>query len=85
MGMISRVRALFRRNKLAADLEEELRYHLSRLEELKQAEGLSSEEAHLAARRRFGNLTQLNEKMREIDLITPVETVLQDLRFAVRT
>ncbi|MBV9677756.1 MAG: ABC transporter permease [Acidobacteriaceae bacterium] len=83
--MISRVRALFRRNKLAADLEEELHYHLSRLEELKQAEGLSSEEAHLAARQRFGNVTQLKEKIWDIDLITPAETVLQDLRFAVRT
>src|SRR5258705_7241833 len=84
MGMIHKIRALFHRDRLAAEHDEELRYHLSRLEELKGAEGLSADEARLAAKRHFGNATRLKEKMRDIDLVTFLETVFLDLRFAVR-
>lgn len=82
MSWIGRTWALFRRDQHAAEIDEELRYHLARLEERKSAEGLAREEASRSARRQFGNLTLLKESVREIDLFTFLESVAQDIRFA---
>jgi predicted permease len=84
VGLIRRVRALFRRDKLAADLDEELRYHLAMREELNRQAGMPRDEARSAAQRSFGNTTLLTESMREVDLLVFLETVLQDIRFAAR-
>jgi putative ABC transport system permease protein len=84
VGLIRRVRTLFRRDKLAADLDEELRFHLAMREELNQQEGMPQPEARSAARRSFGNTTLLKERAREENLLVFVETVLQDVRFAAR-
>src|SRR5579863_9998458 len=84
MGLIRRVRDLFRHEKLSAELEEELEFHLAMREQLNAKEGMAPTEARAAARRRFGNVPRLKERMREIDLFTLPETVWQDTRFAVR-
>src|SRR5579862_2681665 len=84
MGLIRRVRDLFRREKLAAELEEELEFHLAMREQLNAKQGMSQMEARRDARRRFGNVTRLKEMMSEIDLSTLPETVWQDTRFATR-
>ena len=56
MAWISRLRALFRRNKLASDdLDEELAFHLSMREQWNVEHGMPPAEAHRDARRRFGN------------------------------
>jgi putative ABC transport system permease protein len=84
VGLIRRVRTLFRRDKLAADLDDELRYHLAMREELNQQEGMPQPEARSAARRSFGNITLLKESAHEENLLVFIETVLQDVRFAAR-
>ena len=84
MGLIRRVRDLFKREKLTAELEEELQFHLAMREQLNAKEGMPQMEARWDARRRFGNVTRLKEMMREIDLVTLPETVWQDTRFAAR-
>ena len=84
MGLVRRVRDLFRREKLAAELEEELQFHLAMREQLNAKEGMPQMEARRDARRRFGNVTRLKEMMSEIDLFTLPETVWQDTRFAAR-
>lgn len=84
MGWMHRVRALFGREKLSADLDEELQFHLAMREQLNADEGMPREEARTDARRRFGNTTRLKEQMREVDLFTFPETVWQDVRFAAR-
>ncbi len=52
--------------------------------EMNARHGMPPEEARLDAQRRFGNATRLKERMREIDIVPFVETILQDARFAVR-
>ena len=84
MGWMHRVRALFRREHLSADLDEELQFHLAMREQLSTQEGMPQEEARSDAMRRFGNPGRWKEKMREIDVFTLPETVWQDIRFAAR-
>ena len=71
-----RLRFLLRRRAFDRELEEELRFHL----EMK-AESLGAS----AARRQFGNPLRLREASREMWGWTWIETLLQDLRYALRT
>ena len=84
MGLIRRVRGLFHRDKLASELDEELRYHLAMREEVNRRAGMPQSEARLTAQRSFGNLTLLKESTREADLLVFLETVLKDIHFAAR-
>jgi predicted permease len=84
MGLIRRVRALFKRDQIASDLDAELQFHIAMREQLNATEGMPQEEARFDARRRFGNPTLIKEQTRDIDLVTFLETVLQDIRFAAR-
>ncbi|MCU1258760.1 MAG: permease [Bryobacterales bacterium] len=84
MSWISRIWAFRHRDQLASEIDEELQYHLSRMEELKAREGMPREDARMAARRHFGNATLLKETIREIDVFTFCETVARDIRFAAR-
>src|SRR5207248_3915738 len=79
-----RVRALFQRDKVAAEVDEELRFHLAMREEANAHEGMAAEEAHADARRRFGNATLLKERTREVDVFMFLESVMQDLGFGLR-
>ncbi|MBO0862985.1 MAG: ABC transporter permease [Chloracidobacterium sp.] len=47
--------------------------------------GMVAEEAHYAARRQFGNQTWLKEASREMWSLRFIETLIQDLRYGVRT
>jgi predicted permease len=85
MAWISRLRALFRRDKLARELDEELAFHLSMREQWNVEHGMPRAEAHRDARRRFGNPSVLQERMSEIDLMILPQTILQDLRYGART
>ena len=85
MAWISRLRALFRRDKLARELDEELAFHLSMREQWNVEQGMPRAEAHHDARRRFGNPSVWRERMSEIDLMILPQTILQDLRYGART
>ena len=50
----SKIQGLFRRYKPADDVEEEVRFHLKMEEQENLESGMSQEEAHYAAVRRFG-------------------------------
>jgi hypothetical protein len=52
--LIRRGRDLFRREKLAAELEEELEFHLAMRQQLNVKEAMLQKEARRDARRRFG-------------------------------
>jgi len=84
MAWIRRLRALFRKEELESDFEEELQFHLSMREQRNVEQGMSNAEAVRSARLRFGNLTVWRERMREIDVMIFPQTVVQDLRFALR-
>jgi predicted permease len=76
--------ALFGRKKLAREVEEELEFHLAMREQLNVKEGIPQTEARRDARVRFGNPSMWRERVREIDLMTFPQTVLQDLRYGLR-
>jgi macrolide transport system ATP-binding/permease protein len=84
VGLIRRVRAFFKRDQLAADLDAELQFHLAMREQLNRDQGMLRDEARFDARRRFGNATLLKERTRDMDVVTFLETVAQDVRFAAR-
>jgi predicted permease len=85
MAWIARLRALFHRDKLTRDLDEELSFHLSMREQWNIDQGMPSVEAHRDARQRFGNPSLWREHMSEIDLMILPQTILQDLRYGART
>jgi putative ABC transport system permease protein len=79
-------------SQVAADVEEELAFHLDRVAEELMADGWPREEARVEARRRFGNLETTREVCRALDASKErqmkwIETgaeLGQDLRFAGR-
>jgi len=75
---------LFRRSRPEDDLEEEIRAHLGMEEQENLESGMTSEEAHYAAMRRFGNVTLAQERSREMWRWNSVEALWQDLRYGVR-
>src|SRR5580700_4020439 len=79
-----KVKALAMRRRLERDLEEELQFHLAKRAEKNRALGLGAEDAQVAARRRFGNVTLVKEDCREMWIFTWIETLWQDVRYAVR-
>jgi predicted permease len=73
-----------RRNKVSQDLDEELRAHLAlRADDLERA-GLSRREAERRARIEFGGLEHYKENAHQALGGHFLETLLQDLRFALR-
>ena len=79
-----RWKALWWRDQLDRDLQDELRFHLAMREEEYRAEGLDAEEARHAAERRLGNPVALKEECRDMWTFARLETLWQDVRFAGR-
>lgn len=82
--LISRLRALFRKDRRDAELNEEIETHLAMLAEDQVRRGLSAKEAQAAARATFGGIEQIKETYRDQRGLPFFETLAQDLRFAVR-
>jgi hypothetical protein len=79
-----RLRALFRRNAVETELDDELRFHLEhQTEQLRQA-GMSPEEAARCARLAFGGPEQIREECRDARGTRWLEDWLQDLHYALR-
>jgi predicted permease len=81
---VAKFAALFRRSKRVDDLAEEIRAHLEMEEQENRESGMTPEEAHYAALRRFGNVTLAQERSREMWGWNSLETLWQDLRYALR-
>jgi hypothetical protein len=64
--IVRRIKFWLSRDSGQADLEAEMRLHVELRAERLRASGMQPAEADAAARRRFGNQLQLNEKSREI-------------------
>ncbi|MEP7365503.1 MAG: ABC transporter permease [Acidobacteriota bacterium] len=75
---------LFARNRLYADLNEEMQQHLDeRIEELVK-QGMPRERAAATARREFGNLTAIEERGREAWKLPIFDSFVADVRYALR-
>ena len=78
---IRRIRRLFQKD----DLDEEMELHRAMTEDAQRAQGLSEQEARYAARRLMGNHMVAYEEARRIWLAGWIESVWQDLRYAIRS
>jgi len=80
MGWFSRWRA--RRND---ELSEELEFHLAMRERWNVDRGMNGDAARRNARLRFGNPQVWRERMREIGWMTLPQSVLQDVKYGLRS
>ena len=80
-----RLRSLFRRGQVEAELNEELRYHLERQIEVNTAAGMSVEEARYAALRAMHGLDQRKEECRDMRRVRLIEDLWRDFRFGLRS
>jgi predicted permease len=85
MKLLRKIRALFRKDKLDADMSEEMRLHLEQRTAENVAAGMSAAEARYAALRKFGGVEQVKEQARDVRGWPWVEAWVRDLRQAVRT
>src|SRR4051812_45327558 len=84
MKLLRKLRAPFRREKLDAEMAEEMRAHLEMQAEQNRSQGMSPEEARYAARRQFGGVDQIKERAREVRGWVWLEQWFQDFRYAIR-
>ncbi len=84
MGIFRRIWALGKRSKLNREIEDELRDHLRMRTNANIAKGMSPEHAARAARLRFGNPDVLKENIEAEDAALSIESLLRDVRYAVR-
>jgi len=73
------------RRRRAREVDDELAFHLAMRVEERKRTGLTDEQAALAARRQFGNVTALGEQTREMWRFPTMDSLIQDIRYAVRT
>jgi len=83
-ALARRLGMLLRRERFDADLDEEMRLHREWREREEIERGLSSEEAHFATCRRFGNDLALREESRDMWGWNWLEYLVQDVRFGLR-
>ena len=74
---------LFRRGQFHSELDEEMAFHRAQVEQELSDGGMTPEDARYAAMRQFGNAARLSDQSQEL-VAFRVETVLQDLHFALR-
>src|SRR5580658_9355601 len=73
-----------RRKHILENLDQDIREHIEAEAEENIARGMSPEDAHYAALRKFGNVTRVKEETREVWISVWFEQLLQDVRFALR-
>src|SRR5215470_3853521 len=83
-ALAARLRGLFGDRRANQELDDEIETHLRLLTERYVRQGMSEYEAVWAARRRFGNVTLLQEANREMRGIRFIDTFFQDLRYGAR-
>jgi len=83
--VLYRLRALFRRNTIETELDEELRFHFEQQVEKHVRSGLKRAEAVRQARLTFGGIEQMKEECRDARGVRWIEDLWMDLRYALRT
>jgi putative ABC transport system permease protein len=75
---------LLRPGRLQKDLERELAFHVAERADDLRAAGLSSSDALLQARRRFGNYSSQVERTRDMDIHGSIEAAIRNVRQSAR-
>jgi predicted permease len=79
-----RLRSLLLRRRVEQELDRELRFHFDQQVQENIAGGMSPDQARLAAMRRLGGVAQIQEECRDMRRTQQLETLWNDLRYAVR-
>lgn len=79
-----RLRSLFRRAKVEAELDDELRFHLDRQTQKFTRAGMTPEEARRRAQIELGGTEQAKEVCRDARGVSALEGLTQDVRYAAR-
>jgi predicted permease len=83
--ILFRLRSLVRRGRVETELDDEIRFHFEKQVEKNLRSGVTSEQALRQARLTFGGINQVKEECRAARGVELVETLLQDIRYALRT
>ena len=79
-----RLRALFNRDSMDRELDDELRFHLEKETAKLVNAGMAPDEARRHARAAFGGVERIKEDTRDARGLAALETFGQDVRYAVR-
>src|SRR3954447_10439696 len=74
-----------RQRTMEPEMDEEIQFHIDMQTEKNQRLGMSPEEARRAALVRFGGTERIKEEARDESRSRPLEDLLQDLRYGVRS
>jgi len=81
---MKRLWAIFTKKRLARELDDELQTHLDLMASDFETQGMTPEEARLAARRSMGNLAGMKEEYRDARGLPRLEMLVQNIRYAAR-
>src|SRR5215470_14357414 len=79
------LRNLFRRQRVERELDEELGAYLELRSGELERDGLNADAARRAARAEMGGVDRVKEEVRDTRSGAAIETLLRDLRYAVRS
>jgi predicted permease len=79
-----RVRSIVRRDRVEAELQEELEFHLEQRVKQEVERGKTLDEARREALRAMDGLEQRKEECRDARAVNGLENVMQDVRYAAR-
>jgi len=85
MNIWRKLLILFRKDKLDAEMAEEMRLHVELQAELNAKAGMNATDARQAALRQFGNVASLQEQARAARSGAGLELLARDVAFAVRS
>lgn len=83
-GLLHRVRVLVDPDGYAREVEREIRFHLDREAMQSRSSGMDPIEAEYAARRHFGNATNVREEVRRMSGMEILDRIKQNLSYAWR-
>jgi putative ABC transport system permease protein len=84
MSWVSRISNAFRPGRTAADVDDELQFHVEQRAADLVREGTPPADAEPLARRQLGNRLQLREACHDVKSAVWLESLLQDFRFGLR-
>ncbi|HEY2855788.1 MAG TPA: ABC transporter permease [Gemmatimonadaceae bacterium] len=84
MSWLGRLKNHLRQSALSKEIAREMRFHLAEREDDLVARGMMPDAARREARRRFGSLAYQGELTRERNLFAWLDSVVTDVRYALR-
>jgi len=82
--ILAAFRSLFRKGRLEREMDEEMRFHVEMETQKQMQRGLSPEAARTRALQSFGGIQKNKEECREAGGTRWIETLFQDVRWALR-